>query len=1135
MPAQGPLPSYMGAKQTTKNNIANLYMNNWKTMIAAAAICLCCPHEAQAIRAYPHPVTVMQPDGTTITVRIHGDENLHYTTTTDGFMLERDEAGFFRYVSYDFVTGQRTLTAQRAHDMAARTAAETALTATLADARQISLDMRARRTAPAKAPARTLKTRAMQGGKKLAPGQRAAESQYLVILVGFADRAFSFANADFSAWLNEPGYSHNGGTGSVKDYYRDNSMGQFVPNFTVVGPYTLGREQAYYAGNDASTGEDAKPRDMVSEACSLAKQANPGLDFAQFDNDGDGFMDNCYVIYAGYSEASTANADDMWPHSWQMGEQAFSIDGVTIDNYSCSAELVGMPGAPAEPTMDGIGTFTHEFGHILGLKDTYDTDNYTDGMAVDLGAYDLYSSGSYNNDSRTPPCLMAFERMQLGWATEGTDIAELSGPEDVTLESVASNKARYINARPNLPEGEGMEWFMLENRQQEGWDRYIPAHGLLIYHYDYTRQMQDDYWSVNGPNNNAKHRGVYIVAADGVDDNNSRPGDTYPGSSANTAFTDNTKPASLNWAGNPVGVPVTNILEAGGKVMFQVAGGTTEWNFVRTEVPTAVRDTAATFAATITGRAQGVAETGFCWAASGEPTINGSHAEAQAAGDAFTLTVNGLMPGANYSVRAYMRMDDGTLVYGSAVPFATECEAVGAPFVADFTSWTNGQPDCWQIVDRNGDGSTWVFDEASNAVLYQFDYWNDADDWLICKRRIRVPERGALYITRGISGTTTVEDLEVYVSERTSDIDDFYLCSRLSFADYFDQQHMEEIDLSRYAGKDIYIALRCASAKLQNNLWLWYVAVMQKLQTPAVTYFGQPEPDVLRVEWTPVDGALYYYLFFGKETSEPNEAVVFAPMDFYEKAEGGVKLGVGTMTFTGNATVELKELPGGITDCKFIVTTSGPSGESALVVEGSADGGATWTPVGPRVSLAEYDSEGQECDWQAYVQGQGLTKLRFSFTHGGRNGQVKYLTLGYNDGNVVEALSEGGVYGTSQDIPALMQGEFDQGRYVVWVAAGDGTLFYDESPRAYYERGVTDAITEAMAGTGISLTSAPGELTLHGLPRGSRVECSLASGVTLFSGAAQGTLAIPTRGHRGVVVVSVEAGGRTHVAKAVAR
>ena len=128
---------------------------------------------------------------------------------------------------------------------------------------------------------------------------------------------------------------------------------------------------------------------------------------------------------------------------------------------------------------------------------------------------------------------------------------------------------------------------------------------------------------------------------------------------------------------------------------------------------------------------------------------------------------------------------------------------------------------------------------------------------------------------------------------------------------------------------------------------------MQKLGTPAVTYFGQPEQDVLRVEWTPVDDALYYYLYFGKETSEPNEAVVFAPMDFYEKAEGGVKLGVGTMTFTGDATVELKELPGGITDCKFIVTTSGPSGQSALVVEGSADGGATVSSRQFRLSGAD--------------------------------------------------------------------------------------------------------------------------------------------------------------------------------------
>lgn len=1110
-------------------------MDNWRTLIAAALISIGCQQEAKAIRAYPHPITVRQPDGTTITVRIHGDENLHYTTTTDGFMLERDGKGFFRYVDYDMLTGRKALTEQRAHDVTARTAAEMAFTAGLKDARTITSDMRARLNLARKAPARTLNLGEVRSRVNRAPRQGGGESQYLVIMVNFADCAFSFTQHDFTTWLNEPGYSENGGTGSVKDYYRDNSMGQFVPNFTVVGPYTLSREQAYYAGNDESTGEDANPRDMVREACTLAKQANPALDFSQFDNDGDGYVDNCYVIYAGYSEASTANGDDMWPHSWQMDAEAFTIDGVTIDNYSCSAELVGMPGSPAQPTMDGIGTFTHEFGHILGLKDTYDTDDYTNGYGADMGGYDLYSSGSYNNDSRTPPYLMAFERMQLGWAAEGTDITGLSEAEDVTLESVASNKARYINARPTLAEGDGLEWFILENRQHEGWDRYIPAHGLLIYHYDYTKAMQDECWSANGPNNNAKHRCIYIKAADGLDDANSRPGDTYPGSSANTEFTDTSVPASLNWNGEPAGVPVTNIMEADGLVKFQVKGGVSAWDVVKTNVPTEVRDTTATFTAIIAGSTQEITEAGFCWSADESPTVDGTHGQAEVSAGGFSLTVSGLQAGSNYSVRAYMRLADGTVAYGSPVPFTTECMTAGAPFVADFTSWTNGQPDCWQIVDRNGDGTTWVLDESANAIVYQFDYWNDADDWLISKRRIHVPDNGALYFTRGISGTTTVEGLEIYVSERSSGIEDFYLYRRMSFADHFDQQHIEEVDLGRYAGKDIYVALRCNSAKLQNNLWLWNIAVMQKLGTPTVTYFGQPEQDRLRVEWSPVDGARYYYLYFGKETDEDNEVMVFAPMDFYETVTGNVSLGVGSMLFSGNATVELKSLPGGINDCKFIVTTSGPFGTSELTVEGSADG-HDWSPIGPKVRLNEYDNEGQECDWLNYVQGQGYTKLRFRFTYGGRNGQVKYLTLGYNDGKVVETLSEGAVYGTSQDIDALTDGEFDTGRYTVWVAAGDGTLFYDQSPNAYYEKGVTDGITDAIGSTGITVTSAGGSLALSGLPEGSRVECATAAGVTLYSGVATGSsMTIPARGHSGIVVVSIETGGNVHTTKAIVR
>lgn len=1112
-------------------------MSNWRQLLLAAGFCLCASAEAWAIRAYPRPVTVTQPDGTTITVRIHGDEGLHYTATTDGFMLARDTEGFFRYVDYDFSTGQRKLSAMRATNISARLVAEMAYTAKLRSAREIAQDMAARHNLTAKMPAHVLDLQKVRANtaKKRAAGN--AESQYLVILVNFADCSFSYTKDDFDAWLNEPGYSTDGGTGSVKDYYRDNSMGAFVPNFTVVGPYTLANEQAYYAANDASTGEDVNPYEMVSEACHMAKEDNPGLDFAQFDNDGDGYMDNCYVIYAGYSEASTANDDDMWPHSDDMASLAFQIDGITIDNYSCSAELVGMPGSPANPTMDGIGTFTHEFGHILGLKDVYDTDDYNNGYGVDPGDYCLYASGSYNNDSRTPPYLMAFERMQLGWATEGTDIIELKEPEDVTLDNISTNTARYINAQPYREEGTGMEWFVLENRQKTGWDTYIPAHGLLIYHYDYTDEMVAARWSINGPNNYATHRCLYIKAADGTDDTNSRAGDTYPGTSANTEFTDTSTPNALNWAREETGVPVTNITESDGLIRFQVAGGTSTWDFVKTEKPAAVADSSATLSATVSSHSQDIVAAGFCLASDHEPTLDDDEAISATPGETFSASVTGLLPGRSYYARAYMTLADGQTVYGSAVQFTTECATATAPFVADFMSWTNGQPDCWQIIDNNADGTTWILDENSEAIVYQFDYWNDADDWLVSKRKIHVPNNGALFFTRGITGTTTVENLEVYVSEKTSNLADFYLLERLSFADYFSEAHMEEIDLSRYAGQDVYIAFRCCSEKLQNNLWLWNIAVTEKLATPEITYFSEPQDDQLRVEWTPVDNALYYYLYFGKETDEDNEQLVFAPMDFYEDVTGDVTLGVGTINFNSTGSVVLRSFPDGITDLKFLVTTSGPFGTSELIAEGSCDG-QTWTSIGPRVTLSEYDNEGQECDFLTYVDGQGFTKLRFRFTHGGRDGRVRYLTIGYNDGKVLEDLAEGAVYGTATVIDAIEAGEFKSGTYVAWVASGDGLLFYDESAYARYnhEDYAASIVSERIGDSNVTVSAGKGEVTLTDLEEGSRITCATTAGTVVYSGTASSNrLTFATAGHRGVVIISIDGPQRKLTAKAIVR
>lgn len=1115
-------------------------MTNIKKLLSAFLIASCCCQEAAAIKAYPRPISVRQPDGSTLIVRLHGDESYHYATSADGYMLAKDREGFFCYIDYDFSTGRRSLTGRRAHNVKERSDDEKTFISSLKPAKLVNADLKTRLTFTPKAPARTLSPQVIAPRKaaRLKAGAGAAtakikESQYLVILVNFADSTFRHTATDFSTWLNEPGYSVNGGTGSVKDYYRDNSMGQFVPNFQVVGPYTLSHPTAYYGANDESAGGDQNPRDMVKEACLLAKENNPGLDFSLFDNDGDGQMDNCYIIYAGYSEASTANDDDIWPHSWYMGDESFTIDGTAIENYSCSAELVGMPGAPALPTMDGIGTFTHEFGHILGLKDLYDTDDDTGGYGVDPGTYSIYASGSYNNDSRTPPYLWAFERMQMGWMEEGDGLVELKDAEDVTLDNISLNKARYINAQPGREAGTGMEWLVFENRQQEGWDKYIPGHGLLIYHYDYTQEMQEKYWSVNGPNNNSKHRCLYIKAADGTDDTNSRYGDTWPGTSASTEFTDYTTPNALNWNGEKTGVPVTNIIERDGKVMFQVKGGTSTWDFIRTNVPSAVSDTTATFTADITGRTQEVAEVGFCWAMGKEPTADDSHAVAADAANP-SYTVKNLIPGSSYNARAYMKMADGTTVYGSSVPFTTECKAAGAPFFADFTSWTNGTPDCWNIVDRNGDGTTWIYDESSEAMLYQFDYWNDADDWLICKRRFHVPANGTLYIMRGVTEASTIENLDVYVSTKSSSIGDFFLLEKLSYADNFGVQALDEVSLSQFAGQDVYIALRCSSEKLQNCLYLWGMLVMDKLATPEITRFEKTGDDQLTVEWTPVDNAYYYYLSFGRETDEANTQLLFAPISYFENPVGDVDFSVGSASFKSDGSFELKTMPEGLLDCKFIITTSGPFGTSELTVEGTQDG-TNWTVVGPRITLSEYDSEGQECDWESYVAGKNYIKLRFKFKHGGRNGRIKYLTLEYNDGKVVEQLAGGTVYGTSTVINARTPGEFDTGRYVATVNAGDGILFYDDSAPRYYSASDPSSINDVIEGTGIRLCTGRGHITISGLEPGAAVRCSNMAGSSLYSGTAEGTeVSIPVNGG-GIVAISIETNGHTYNTKAIVR
>ena len=807
-----------------------------------------------------------------------------------------------------------------------------------------------------------------------------------------------------------------------------------------------------------------------------------------------------------------------------------------------------MPGAPVVPSMDGIGTFTHEFGHVLGLKDMYDTDNTSNGKGIDPGAYSLYASGSYNNDSRTPPCLMAFERMQLGWMKEGEDIVEVKNPEDVTLTTIADNKARFINCQPDRTPGTGMEWFILENRQQTGWDKYIPGHGLLITHYDYTDEMKKDWWDINGPNNSAKHRCMYIVPADGIDNEVTRSGDTYPGKSANTSFTDTTTPNSLNWEKEPVNVPITNIMEQDGNVMFQVSGGTSKWNFIKTLVPEKIYDTQATFKANVESNKVDVDEVGFCWkeGASADPSLTDGVSGTGKVDDIkdASFTAKDLQPGTTYSVRSYMKMSDGNVVYGSPVPFTTEWAyanvTLNTPFYQDFKQWSDGNPDGWKIVDNNGDGTTWFQDENQGAVHYSLNYWNDADDYLIGRRRIHVPEKGTLFFTRGVitqdGGAVCVENLDVLVSTKTNDINDFHVVKRFSFADYFGAQHMEEVDLSQFAGKDIYVAFRVCSEKLQNDLWLWDVMVTQKLDTPQNVKLERTADNMLTASWSPVAGATDYYLCLARETTKTNSVSEFTPIDSYQNVKGNVVLGTGSVEFRGSGSVTTQDCPEGITGCNFIVTTSGPLGTSELTVEGTQDG-KTWTAVGAKISLKEYDSEGQEEKYKDYLEGKKYRQLRFNFKHGGRNGRIKYLTLIYNDGKVYEELAAGSVgNATAKPIKNKEDGEYDEGKYRVWVSSGWNGLYYDESAPAYYQASTSTAITDVIGDSGISFSVNGGNVQVNGIKPGYTVNCVSAAGIQLFSGVANsGSMSFQAPAGTGFAVISVSGEGKTYRTKIIIR
>jgi M6 family metalloprotease-like protein len=447
-----------------------------KKIFVTIVMALCCISAAWAVPAYPGLIRHTQPDGSVIMIRIHGDEYCHWVTDAAGQVLEMGVDGYYRPAS------SSSLASRRAVGRARRAAANE------------------RRTAP--------------GKRSVATG----EKRFLVILLSFSDVDFTISNPQqaFTNLMNESGYSANGGTGSVRDYYTDNSHGVFTPVFDVVGPYQVSNTASHYAG--ASGVENAE--EAFYEACELARN---DIDFSNYDLDGDGKVDMVFFYYAGYNQAE-GKANTIWPHQYTFQSTSYrtiTFNGKKLGNYACTSELRGSSGT----NMCGIGTACHEFGHAMGLPDFYDTDYEDNGQSAAMFFFSTMDSGSYNNDGRTPPYFTIEERIILGWLTEAQAYREFCFSGNYTIGTVDDNIAYRTQT------DEDGEYFVYECRGSNGWDAGLEGHGLVVTHVDKSSrsvsilnsagntvtQTASSLWSkweqYNSINENGSHPCCYVVPA----------------------------------------------------------------------------------------------------------------------------------------------------------------------------------------------------------------------------------------------------------------------------------------------------------------------------------------------------------------------------------------------------------------------------------------------------------------------------------------------------------------------------------------------------------------------------------------------------------------------------------------------
>ena len=473
---------------------------------------------AMAVPAKPGLNTVTMSDGTTLQVQVLGDEWSHSLATADGLTIAFGDDGLFYYV----VSGN--ITNVRAHDVTNRSASELSFV----NANKEQMTMAALHESKAQAgKLRSVQPRSTSLKATQVPNN--GSPRVPIILVQYTDKSMSHTKNQFEA-------QYNTNAKSVFNYFKDQSNGLYTPQFDIYGIYTLPGNRATYGANNSS-GDDVGVAKMVGDA--ITKAGNE-INWSQYDNNGDGYADVCIVVYAGVGEAQASYTvpNAVWPCQWSLssgayygdGPGAITRNGVTIDKFAVFNEISGS--SDSGTTMDGVGTFCHEFSHCLGLPDFYET-TYNHGY-FGMSYWSLMDTGCYNGGSisgDTPIGYSAYEKNFMGWLNYIIPTENTFYTLPVFNSKTAENdKAVKITALNNN------EYWILENRKKQGWDYYIQDEGILITHFTYVA----DRWSANTVNNQSVQLATIMPADNSLSTNNLNK-DLY--GETNHAFGPSTSPA----------------------------------------------------------------------------------------------------------------------------------------------------------------------------------------------------------------------------------------------------------------------------------------------------------------------------------------------------------------------------------------------------------------------------------------------------------------------------------------------------------------------------------------------------------------------------------------------------------------